>query len=57
VRYGYAMASGYFTDGMLYSSRNYHQERVTELRRLPKDVTVVCGVVLLRFHVVSFLFK
>jgi len=56
VRCGFGMAGGYFTDVMLYSSRNYHQERVTELRLLPKDVAVACGAVMLRFHGVSVLF-
>jgi len=49
------MAGGYFTDVMLYSSRSYHQERVTELLRLPKDVAVARRAVLLRFHGVSVL--
>jgi len=46
---------GYFTDIMLQSWYNYHQERATELRRLSKYVTVACGAVILRFHGVSFL--
>jgi len=51
VRYGYGMAGGYFTDVMLHtrSSKNYHQERATELRPLSKAVTVACGAVMLRF--------
>jgi hypothetical protein len=35
------MAGGYFTDVVLHSSKNYHQERATELRQLSKDVR--CG--------------
>ena len=51
VRCGYGKAGGYFTDVMLYSSRKYHQERATELRRLSKDIAVACGAVMLRFLV------
>jgi len=57
VRCGYGIAGGYFTDVTPHSSRNYHQERATELRRLSKAVTVACGAVMLRFHGVSFLFN
>jgi len=32
------------------SSKYYHQERDTELRRLSKDVAAACGAVSLRFH-------
>jgi len=39
----------------LHSSRNYHQERATELRRLSKDVEVACGAVMLVLHEVSVL--
>jgi len=55
VSSGYGMAGGYFTDCMLHSSRNYHQERGSEPRRLCKDVLVDCGAVMIRFHLVSFL--
>jgi len=40
----YCMVGGYFTDVMLHSSRNYHQERATELRRLSKNVAIDCFV-------------
>ena len=53
MRCGYGMAGGYFTDVMLHSSRNYHQVRATELRRLSKDVAVDGGAVILRFDGVS----
>ena len=43
VRYGYGMAGGYLTDVTLHSSRNNHQERARELRRLSKVVAVACG--------------
>jgi hypothetical protein len=33
---GYGMASGYFPDVVLHSSKNYHRERATEVRRLSK---------------------
>jgi len=32
------MAGGCFTDVVLHSSKNYHQEHATESRRLPKTV-------------------
>jgi len=54
---GYGMAGGYFTDVMLHSSKNYHQDRATKLRLLTKDVTVVCAAVILRFHGVSIMCK
>jgi len=56
VRCGYGMAGSYFTDVTLHSSRNYHQERAAEQRRLSNVVAVACGAVMLRFHVVSFLY-
>jgi len=34
------MAGGCFTDVVLYSSKNYHQEHASEPCRLPKDVVV-----------------
>jgi len=61
VRCGYGMAGGYFTNVMLYSSRNYHQERPREPRRYPqimpvsKEVVVDCGALMLCFHVVLYL--
>ena len=48
------MAGGYFIDVLLHSSRNYHQERATELRRLSKDVAVAFGALILCFHGVPF---
>ena len=57
VRIGYGMAGGYFTGVKLHSSKNYHQERATKLRRLSKDVALAYGVVILRFHEVLFLFQ
>jgi len=47
------MAGGYFTDVMLHSLKNYHQDRATELRQLSKDVAATCGAVTVRFHGVS----
>jgi len=38
------------------SSKNYHQEHATEVRRLPKDVMAAWGAVFLRFHGVSNLY-
>jgi len=49
----YSIAGGCFTDVMLHSSRNYHQERATEPCRLPKDVVAAWGAVILRFHGVA----
>ena len=50
-------------DFMSHSSKHYHQERATKLRRLfkdhslsVKDVAVACGFVILRSHGISFLF-
>ena len=45
MRCGYGMAGGYLTDVTLHSSRNYHQECATELRRVSKAVAVACGAV------------
>jgi hypothetical protein len=45
---GYGMAGGYFTDVVLHSLKNYHQERATELRRLSKDVAAAYGAVVTR---------
>jgi len=45
VRCGYGMAGGSLTDVTLHTSRNYHQVRATEIRRLSKDVAVACGAV------------
>jgi len=47
---GYGMAGGCFTDVVLHSSKNYHQEYVTEPRRLPKDALAAWCAVMLRFH-------
>jgi hypothetical protein len=47
-------AEGCFTDIMLDSSVNYHQEHVlrsaAEPRRQHKDIAAACGAVMLRFH-------
>ena len=51
------MTRGYFTDVMLYSSTNDHQEPVTEPCRLPKDVMAAWGAVILRFHGVTNVYK
>jgi len=51
------MAGGYFTDVVLHSSWNNHQERATELRRLSKDAAAACGAVVLRFHGDSNLYR
>ena len=42
---GYDMAGGCFTNYVLHSSRNYHQEHATDLRRLSKDVVAAWGAV------------
>jgi len=47
------MTGGCFTDIVLYSSENYHQENATEPRRLPKDLVAAWGAVILRFRGVS----
>ena len=39
------MAGGCFTDVVLHSLKNYHQEHATEPRRLPKSVGAAWGVV------------
>jgi len=44
------MAGGCFTNVVLHSSKNYHQEHATEPCRLPKDVVAPWGAVILRFH-------
>jgi len=56
-RCGYGMAVGYFTDVVIHSSKNYHQESATELRRLSKEVAAACGVVSEHFHGVSPLYQ
>jgi len=47
---GVVMASVYFTDVVLHSSKNYHEERGTRLRRLSEYFPCVFGAVILRFH-------
>jgi len=47
------MVGGCFTDVVLHSSENYHQEHATEPSRLPKDVAATWGAVMLRFNGVS----
>ena len=54
---GYGMVGGCFTDVVLRSSKNYHQEHVTEPRRLPTDVAAAWGSVPLSFHGASSLYK
>jgi hypothetical protein len=54
---GMIMANGYFTDVVVHSSKNYHQERATRPRRLNEDVAAVFGEVILRFHGDSNLYK
>jgi len=49
-RCDYGMAVGYFTDVVLHSSKNYHQEDASELRLLCTDVAVARGAVITRFH-------
>jgi len=44
------MAGGYFTDVVLHSSKNYHQEDATKLRLLSTDVAAARGAVISRFH-------
>ena len=44
------MARGYFTDVVLHSSKNNHQEDTTELRLLSTDVAAARGAVIARFH-------
>ena len=43
--FGYDMAGGCFTNYVLHSLKNYHQEHATELRRLLKDVVAAWGSV------------
>jgi len=47
---GVVMASGYFTDVVLHSLKNYHNERGARLRRLSENFPCVFGVVILCFH-------
>ena len=51
------MEVGCFTDVMLNSLTNYHQEHAIELRWLPKDVAAACGAVIRRFNEVSNLYN
>jgi len=44
------MAGGCFTDVVLHSLKNHHQEHATEPCRLPKDVVAAWGAVILCFH-------
>jgi hypothetical protein len=53
----YCIAGGCFTDVVLHSSKNYHQEDATESRRLPKTVAAAWSVVILRFHGVANIYK
>ena len=46
---GYGVAGGCFTDVMLHSSDNYHQEHAAEP---PKAVVAAWGAVMLHFHTV-----
>jgi len=54
-------AGGCFTDDILYSSVNYHQEHVlrsiTEPSRQHYDVAAACDAVMLRFHGVFNLYE
>ena len=43
------MAGGCFTDVVLHSSPNYHQEIATGSRLLPKDVMAAWGAVIFLF--------
>jgi len=43
---GYSIAGGCFTDLVLQSLNNYHQEHATEPRQLPKDVVAAWGTVI-----------
>jgi len=47
------MAGGCFTDEVLHSLKNYHQEIATESSRLRKSVAAAWGVVILCFHKVQ----
>ena len=49
-RCGYGMAGGYFTDVVLHSSKNYHQQDATKLCLLSTDVADARGAVISRFH-------
>jgi len=54
-RCGCCMAGGCFTDVVLNSFKNYHQEHATEPRRLPKSVGAAWGVVILHFREVQII--
>jgi len=49
------MAGGCFTDVVVHSLKNYHQEYATEPRWLPKPVGAAWGVVILRVHEVQII--
>ena len=51
------MASGYFTDVVPHSSKNYHQERGTRLSRPSEDVEAVAGDVISRLYGDPSLYK
>ena len=53
---GYGMADGYYTDIVLHSSKNYHNERAIQLCRLSMNDTDACGAMILRYHVYSILY-
>jgi hypothetical protein len=46
VRCGYGMTGGYLNDVVLHSLKNNHQERVTGIRQLSKDIAVAFGAVM-----------
>jgi hypothetical protein len=47
---GYVRAGACFADIVLHSSKNYHQELVTEPRRLLTYFLAAWGAVMLRFY-------
>ena len=54
---GCGMVGGCFTDVVLHSSKNYHQERATMLSRVSNEAAAACGAEVERFHGVSLLYK
>jgi len=53
----YGMEGGRFTDAVLYSLEIYRQEHAAEQCRLLKNIAPAWGAVILRYHVVSNLYK
>jgi hypothetical protein len=54
---GYGMVGGCFTNVVLHSLKNYHQEHATEPGRLPMDIAAGWDDVMLRFRSFQFVQK